>query len=101
MAGLEGAEARAALTVADFAGTLAVEATIHHLDMIACVPAAPGRRRTAWLSSGAPSTACSAFAPTPAGMTRPTRSRERAANRSPTADRSWLGGLADRFPLLG
>jgi hypothetical protein len=83
-----------ALTVADLADTLAVEATIHHLDMIASVPAAPGPAPGCLALVRRTSTACSAGRPTPAGMTRPTRSRGRAGNRS--APRTATGWAACR-----
>ena len=114
MAGLDGDEARAALapypvvatqahalTVADFAGTLAVEATIHHLDMIACVPAASG-----------PAPSCLALVRRTLDGLLGVRANAgwddttyalKGTGRQPlsTADRSRLGGLAGRFPLLG
>ena len=89
-----------ALAIADFAGTLAVEATIHHLDMIACVPAAPG-----------PAAGCLALVrrtldgllgvAADAGWDDTTYALK-GTGRQPlsAADRSRLGCLAGRFPLL-
>jgi uncharacterized protein (TIGR03083 family) len=90
-----------ALTVADLAGTLAVEATIHHLDMIASVPAAPG-----------PAPGCLALVrrtldgllgvPAGAGWDDTTYALKGTGRQPLSAeDRDQLGGLAGRFPLLG
>jgi uncharacterized protein (TIGR03083 family) len=90
-----------ALTVADFAATLAVEATIHHLDMIAGLAAAPG-----------PSPRCLALVrrtldgllgePVDADWDD-TVYALKATGRSPltTEDRARLGTQAVRFPLFG
>lgn len=90
-----------ALTVADFAATLAVEATIHHLDMTAWLPAAPGPapgclslvRRTLDGLLGATADA---------GWDDTAYALKGTGRRALSADdRARLGGLADRFPLLG
>jgi hypothetical protein len=90
-----------ALTVADFAATLAVEATIHHLDMTAWLPAAPGpapgclslARRTLDGLLGATADA---------GWDDTTYALKGTGRRALSADdRARLGVLADRFPLLG
>jgi uncharacterized protein (TIGR03083 family) len=90
-----------ALSVADFAGTLATEAAIHHLDMIAELPSAPG-----------PNASCLALVrrvldgllgiPVPAGWDDPAYALKGTGRRPLTAaDRSQLGELANRFPLFG
>jgi hypothetical protein len=90
-----------ALTVADFLATLAVEAAIHHLDMIVELPAAPG-----------PSARCLALVrrtldgllatPVTTGWDD-TAYALKGTGRSPLTDgdRAGLGPLADRFPLFG
>lgn len=90
-----------ALTVADFAATLATEAAIHHLDMAAELPAAPG-----------PAASCLALVRRVLdgllGIPVPTEWDDTAyalkgTGRHPltTEDRGQLGELADRFPLFG
>lgn len=90
-----------ALTVADFAGTLAVEAAVHHLDMTAGLPAAP-----------APSDRCLSLVrrtldgllgePVRAGWDD-TQYALKGTGRCPLSgeDRAELGDQAQRFPLLG
>ena len=90
-----------ALTVADFAATLATEATVHHLDMIAELPAAPGPaarclslvRRTLDGLLGAP--VCTGWDDTQYAL--------KGTGRSPLSeeDRGLLSEQAQRFPLLG
>jgi uncharacterized protein (TIGR03083 family) len=90
-----------ALTVADFAATLAVEAAIHHLDMIAWLPAAPG-----------PAPGCLSLvgrtldgllgATADAGWDATTYALKATGRSALTReDRARLGPLAGRFPLLG
>lgn len=90
-----------ALTVPDFAATLATEATVHHLDMIAELPAAAG-----------PSALClSQVRRTLDGLLgEPVRSgwddiqyALKGTGRCPLSDedRTHLGDQAERFPLLG
>lgn len=90
-----------ALSVADFAATLATEATVHHLDMIVELPAAPG-----------PSGRClSLVRRTLDGLLgEPVRAGWddaqyvlKGTGRCPLSDedRAHLGGQAERFPLLG
>ncbi|HEY1919902.1 MAG TPA: maleylpyruvate isomerase N-terminal domain-containing protein [Streptosporangiaceae bacterium] len=96
-----------ALTVADFACTLAVEATVHHLDMIAWLPAAPGpaalpdpaatglalvRRTLDGLLGVNPATGWDDTAYALKGTGRKELTPQ---------DRAILAGLADRFPLFG
>jgi hypothetical protein len=90
-----------ALTVADFACTLAVEATVHHLDMIAWLPAAAGpaatglalvRRTLDGLLGATPD----------AGWDDTTYALKGTGREALTpADRARLRDLADRFPLFG
>lgn len=50
------------LTAADLMTTLTVEATVHHLDLVADLPeAAPGRVRPGWRVYGSSSMVCSAI----------------------------------------
>jgi hypothetical protein len=90
-----------ALTVPNFLGTLAVEATIHHLDMIVEFPAAP-----------LPSSRCLALVRrtldgllgTPVTIAwDDTTYALKGTGRSPLTDtdRTHLARLANRFPLLG
>lgn len=90
-----------ALTVADFAGTLVTEAAIHHLDMIAELPAAPG-----------PAASCLALVrrvldgllgiPVPTEWDDTVYALKGTGRRPLTvADRGRLGELAGRFPLFG
>jgi hypothetical protein len=90
-----------ALTVADFAATLAIEASVHHLDMIAELPAAP-----------APTSRCLSLVrraldgligePVAAEWDDATYALK-GTGRSPLtpADRTHLGPQAARFPLFG
>jgi uncharacterized protein (TIGR03083 family) len=90
-----------ALTVADFACTLAVEATVHHLDMIASLPASAGpaatglalvRRTLDGLLGASPD----------AGWDDTTYALKGTGREALTpADGARLGDLADRFPLFG
>ncbi|WP_336032850.1 maleylpyruvate isomerase N-terminal domain-containing protein [Geodermatophilus sp. FMUSA9-8] len=88
------------LTAADLCSTLAVEAAVHHLDLVAHLdrpgpgPAALAevRRVLEGLHGG----------PLPAGWDDATAAR-RGTGREPLtdADRAELGTAADRFPLFG
>ena len=90
-----------ALTVADVAATLATEATVHHLDMITGLPAAPGPaasclalvRRTLDGLLGEP--ACLGWDDEAYVL--------KGTGREPLTDaeRTTLGPLAARFPLFG
>jgi hypothetical protein len=89
------------LAAGDFMATLAVEATIHHLDLLAgdgdlAGPAAEGLAAVRWTLDGLPGQ------PAPAGwddITYALKGSGRA--RLSRADRDRLGALAARFPLLG
>ena len=89
------------LATADFIATLAVEAAVHYLDLIAGLPAAPP-----------PDAASLALVrrvldgllgtPLPAGWDDRTYALKGTGREEVTADdRSALGGLADRLPLFG
>lgn len=90
-----------ALSVADFAATLATEAAVHHLDMIAELPAAPG-----------PSARCLSLVrrtldgllgePVRTGWDDTQYALKGTARRQLSdEDRAQLGDQAERFPLLG
>lgn len=90
-----------ALTVADVVGTLATEATVHHLDMIAGLPDAPGPaasglalvRRTLDGLLGEPARL---------GWDDETYALKGTGRQQLTeAERATLGPLATRFPLFG
>jgi uncharacterized protein (TIGR03083 family) len=89
------------ISAADLAATLAIEAAVHHLDMIAGLPAAP-----------APAAACLALVRRAldgllGGRADPgwddTVYALKGTGRRPlsAAERDRLGALADRFPLFG
>ena len=89
------------LTVADFAATLAVEASVHHLDLIAELPAAP-----------APTSRClSLVRRTLDGLLGEPVAAEwddvtyalKGTGRSPLTptERTQLGAQAAHFPLFG
>jgi hypothetical protein len=89
-----------ALTAADFLATLAVEATIHHLDLIVELPTAP-RPSSRSLALVRRTLDGLLAAPTPAAWDDTTYALK-GTGRSPLtdADRTHLGPLADRFPLF-
>ncbi|NEK57803.1 hypothetical protein GCU56_07955 [Geodermatophilus sabuli] len=88
------------MTVADLLSTLAVEAAVHHLDLVAhldrpgpaAAPLAEVRRVLEGLLGG----------PLPAGWDDVTAAR-RGTGRSPLddSDRALLGPAVERFPLFG
>ena len=89
------------LTAGDLLGTLAVEATIHHLDMIVCLPTAPGPSREGlaqvrWCLDGL------LGRPAPAQWSDAQYARI-ATGRTPISqtERAQLGTDVARFPLFG
>jgi hypothetical protein len=89
------------LAAGDFLATLAVEATIHHLDLVAddqnlAGPSGPGLAVARETFDGI------LGQPVPVGWDD-VRYALKAGGRTPLAtdDRACLGALADRFPLLG
>lgn len=89
------------LTAGDLLRTLAVEATIHHLDMIVCLPTAPGPSREGlaqvrWCLDGL------LGRPAPAQWADAHYARI-ATGRAPMSEneRAQLGADAARFPLFG
>src|SRR5690349_19874502 len=89
------------LAAADFLATLAVEATIHHLDLTAgetslAGPSGPGLAVTRETLDGV------LGQPVPAGWDDATYALKATGRAELTdGDRASLGGLADRLPLLG
>jgi hypothetical protein len=89
------------LTAADVLATLAVEATIHHLDLTAgdtrlAGPSGPGLAVTRETLDGV------LGQPVPAGWDDATYALKATGRAGLTAaDRASLGELADRLPLLG
>ena len=89
------------LTAGDLLRTLAVEATIHHLDMIVCLPTAPGPSheglaQVRWCLDG--------LLGRPAPAQWPDAHYARiATGRTPMSqtEREQLGADAARFPLFG
>jgi uncharacterized protein (TIGR03083 family) len=89
------------LATGDFLATLAVEATIHHLDLVAgdealAGPSGPGLAITRDTFDGI------LGSPAPAGWDDVEYALKATGRAGLTAaDRARLGSLADRFPLLG
>ena len=89
------------LTAGDLLRTLAVEATIHHLDMIVCLPTAPGPSheglaQVRWCLDG--------LLGRPAPAQWPDAHYARiSTGRTPMSqtEREQLGADAARFPLFG
>lgn len=89
------------LTIGDLMRTLAVEATIHHLDMIVCLPAAPepsreGLAQVRWCLDGLWGRAAAA-------TWSDAHYARMATGRTPMsqAEREQLGADATHFPLFG
>ena len=72
-----------ALTVTDFAATLAVEAAVHYLDLTVALPGAPAPSRPRWHWCGGSWPACWVPRSRLPGMTSPPPSRAPAVIRSP------------------
>lgn len=72
------------LTVGDLMATLAVEAAVHHLDLVVHLPDAPDRPRPPWRRCAPPWTDCSDGPHPWSGRTSTTRAWAPAGPRSPT-----------------
>lgn len=89
------------LTAADLATTLAVEATVHHLDLTVELPAVPGPSAAGLAATRAVLDGLLG-GPVPGGWSDAHYARVATGRTPPTAaERAELGPAAARFPLFG